>query len=113
MKVAFAGTFAAQLVEPVRSRFSVLCEVVAGDEAGVLPQLADADVLVSMGLTSAMAAAAPRLRLVQVPGAGLDRIDHSALRPGTYLANAYGHEVGIAEYAIGAMIAFARDFGRL
>src|SRR3954464_6449264 len=99
MKVVFAGAFAAQLVEPVRSRFSVPCVVVAGDEAGILPQLTGADVLVSMGFTSAMAKAAPRL--VQVPGAGLDRIDRSALRPGTHLANAYGHEAGIAEYAIG------------
>ena len=60
-----------------------------------------------------MAEAAPRLRLVQVPGAGLDRIDRGALRPGTHLANAYGHEAGIAEYIIGAMIALTRSFGRL
>jgi phosphoglycerate dehydrogenase-like enzyme len=60
-----------------------------------------------------MAGAAPRLRLVQVPGAGLDRIDRGALGPGTHLANAYGHEAGIAEYIIGAMIALTRSFGRL
>jgi phosphoglycerate dehydrogenase-like enzyme len=60
-----------------------------------------------------MAAAAPRLRLVQAPGAGLDRIDRAALRPGTHLANAYGHEAGIAEYVIGAMIALTRTFARL
>src|SRR5262249_10495661 len=57
--------------------------------------------------------AAPRLRLLQVPGAGLDRIDRAALRPGVHLANAYGHATGIAEYIIGAMIALARDFERL
>jgi phosphoglycerate dehydrogenase-like enzyme len=114
MKVAFAGAFAARLVEPVRARLAVPCEVVADDdEASILPQLADADVLVSMGFTTAMAAAAPRLRLVQVPGAGLDRVERGALRPGTDLANAYGHEVGIAEYAVGAMIALSRGFGRL
>jgi len=48
-----------------------------------------------------------------VPGAGLDRIDSTALRPGTRLANAYGHEAGIAEYIIGAMIALTRSFGWL
>jgi phosphoglycerate dehydrogenase-like enzyme len=48
-----------------------------------------------------------------VPGAGLDRIDRGALRTGTHLANAYGHEAGIAEYIIGAMIALTRQFGRL
>jgi phosphoglycerate dehydrogenase-like enzyme len=66
-----------------------------------------------LAFTREMAAAAPRLRLVQVPGAGLDRIDRGALAPGTALANAYGHDVGIAEYVIGAMLALARDFCRV
>ena len=113
MKVAFAGTFAARLVEPVRSRLAMPCEMVAADEQGIVAHLPDTDILVSMAFTSTMAGAAPALRLVQVPGAGLDRIERSALPPGTHLANAYGHETGIAEYAIGAMIALTRDFGRL
>jgi phosphoglycerate dehydrogenase-like enzyme len=71
------------------------------------------EVLVTMVFTREMASAAKRLRLVQVPGAGLDRIDRSALGPGTWLANAYGHEAGIAEYALGAMLALTREFGRL
>jgi phosphoglycerate dehydrogenase-like enzyme len=66
-----------------------------------------------MGFTKQMAEAGRCLRLIQVPGAGLDRIDRSALRPGLYLANAYGHEAGIAEYVIGAMIALTRSFARL
>jgi phosphoglycerate dehydrogenase-like enzyme len=66
-----------------------------------------------MGFTKEMAAASPRLRLVQAPGAGLDRIDRSLLRPGLELANAYGHEAGIAEYIIGAMIALTRSFRRI
>src|SRR5262249_55044371 len=60
-----------------------------------------------------MAAAANRLKLVQVPGAGLDRIDRSALPAGTRLANVYGHEAGIAEYVLAAMLALTREFGRL
>ncbi|MGH7415416.1 MAG: 2-hydroxyacid dehydrogenase, partial [Candidatus Rokuibacteriota bacterium] len=47
---------------------------------------------------------------VQVPGAGLDRIDVRSLAPGIALANAYGHDVGIAEYVIGAMLAVTRRF---
>ena len=113
MKVAFAGSFAARIAEPVRARLSIPCDVIADDEAGIVARLADVDVLVSMGFSRRMAQAARRLRLVQVPGAGLDRIDRSALLPGTRLANAYGHEVGIAEYIIGAMIAMARSFSRL
>src|ERR1700710_769104 len=113
MKIAFAGAFAAQIAEPVRARLSRQFELVIEDEAGIVPHLADVDVLVSMGFSARMAEAAMRLRLVQVPGAGLDRIDRAAIRPGTLLANAYGHEVGIAEYTIGAMLSLTRSFRRL
>jgi phosphoglycerate dehydrogenase-like enzyme len=60
-----------------------------------------------------MGHSAEQLKLVQVPGAGLDRINRSALRRGTMLANAYGHETGIAEYVIGSMLALNREFARL
>jgi phosphoglycerate dehydrogenase-like enzyme len=113
MKIAFAGSFAVRFVEAVQARLSIPSAVVAGDETEILKHLPDADVLVSMGFTAAMAAAAPRLKLVQVPGAGLDRIERAALRAGTHLANAYGHDAGIAEYIIGAMIALCRSFARL
>lgn len=113
MKAAFAGSFAVRLIEPVRKRLTIPCEIVSGDEAGILYRLGDADVLVSMAFTKEMAAAGNRLRLLQVPGAGLDRIDRSQLRAGLALANAYGHEAGIAEYVIGAMIALTRSFRRL
>src|SRR5262245_8340813 len=113
LKVAFAGAFAARLVEPVRSLVTAPCELFADDESGILPRLVDADVLITMAFSRQMADAAPRLKLVQVPGAGLDRIDRSALRTETQLANVYGHETGIAEYVIGAMLALTRSFGRL
>jgi phosphoglycerate dehydrogenase-like enzyme len=113
MKIAFAGFFAIRLAGLVRSHLSIPCEVVEGDEVAILPSLDDTDVLVSMGFTRPMAEAAPRLRLVQVPGAGLDRIDRAVMRPGLRLANAYGHEAGIAEYIVGAMLALTRSFGSL
>jgi phosphoglycerate dehydrogenase-like enzyme len=74
----------------------------------MIAELADTDVLVSMGFTKGMAEAGPNLQLVQVPGAGLDRIDRAALRSGVYLANTFGHEVGIAEYVVGCMLAQTR-----
>jgi phosphoglycerate dehydrogenase-like enzyme len=113
MKVAFAGSFAVRLAESVQARLAVPCEVISEAETHISPHLADVDVLVSMDFTKAMAEAGRRLRLIQVPGAGLDRIDRSALRPGIYLANAYGHEAGIAEYVIGTMIALTRSFARI
>ena len=47
IKIVFAGSFAARLAEPVRSRLSVPCEVIAGDETGILACLDEAAVLVS------------------------------------------------------------------
>jgi phosphoglycerate dehydrogenase-like enzyme len=113
LRVAFAGTFSASLEAVVRSHLRVPCDVVLADEAAVASRLSDVDVLVTLAFTREMGAAAKRLKLVQVPGAGLDRIDRAALPAGTALANAYGHEVGIAEYVLGAMLASTRGFSRL
>src|SRR5215831_6407513 len=98
LRIAFAGTVSSTLEPAVRARLTAPCEVVIVDEAGVVPRLSDVDVLVTLAFTREMAAAAKRLKLVQVPGAGLDRIDRAALPAGTALANVYGHEVGIAEF---------------
>ncbi|HVH80368.1 MAG TPA: 2-hydroxyacid dehydrogenase [Stellaceae bacterium] len=113
LRVAFAGTFPASLEQPVRRHLTIPCEIVAASEADILPRLPETEVLVTMGLTAAMGQMSSRLRLVQVPGAGVDRIDRSALPAGALLANAYGHETGIAEYVIGAMLALTREFSRL
>jgi phosphoglycerate dehydrogenase-like enzyme len=113
LHIAFAGTFSASLERPVRSRLTTPCDVIVGDEIGIVPRLADVDVLVTLAFTRQMGETGRRLKLVQVPGAGLDRIDRAALPAGASLANVYGHEVGIAEYVIGVMLALTRDFGRL
>src|SRR3989442_7970468 len=113
LQVAFAGTFSASLRPPVRARLAMPCDVIVGDEIGIVSRLSDVDVLVTLAFTREMGAAAKRLKLVQVPGAGLDRIDRSAVPLGTALANVYGHEVGIAEYVLRAILASTRGFARL
>jgi phosphoglycerate dehydrogenase-like enzyme len=111
--IGIVGAFAASLEGAICRNLTIPCEVVVSDEAGIMPRLADIDVLVTMVLTQEMGRAATRLKLVQVPGAGLDRIERSALPGGAWLANVYGHENGIAEYVLGAMLAMTRDFFRL
>src|SRR5690349_16878434 len=102
LKVGIVGIFAASLEGAIHRNLTTPCEIVTSDEAGIVPRLAEIDVLVTMVLTNEMARTCTRLKLVQVPGAGLDRIDRSALPTGAWLANVYGHESGIAEYVIGA-----------
>ena len=109
-KIGFAGAFARRFVAPLRAQISGAHEIVEADEAGIVAHMADVDLLVSMRFTREMGQAARRLKLVQVPGAGIDRIDLAALPAGTALANVYGHEAGISEYVIGAMLYLARDF---
>jgi phosphoglycerate dehydrogenase-like enzyme len=113
LRVVFMGTFPASLAAPVRRHLSIACEIAVSDEVGVISRLSEADVLVTLTLTQEIGRAATRLKLVQVPGAGLDRIDRSALPNGVALANVYGHETGIAEYVIGAMLTLTREFARV
>jgi phosphoglycerate dehydrogenase-like enzyme len=113
LRIAIAGTFAASLEQPLRRHLDVPCEIVVADETEIVPLLGGADVLISMALTAEMGRHATSLKLVQVPGAGLDRIDRAALPEGAVLANAFGHEIGIAEYVFGAMLTLTREFPRL
>ena len=82
MNVAFAGAFSARMAERVQAHLGIPCDVILADEAAIVPRMPEVDVLVTLAFTPAMGAAARRLKLVQVPGAGLDRIDRAALPPG-------------------------------
>ena len=113
LRVAFVGALSSSFADRVRAHLTVPCDFVHTDEKNVKDVLSDIDVLVTLVFTNEMGTAAKRLRLIQVPGAGLDRIDRSAMPPGTALAKVHGHETGIAEYVLGAMIAVSRDFDRV
>ncbi|WP_432879216.1 2-hydroxyacid dehydrogenase [Kribbella sp. CA-245084] len=71
----------------------------------LLVSLKSADVLVGPAFDQEMADAAPGLRLVQVAGAGTDRITAG----GVPVANTYHHEDSIAEYIVWALIALRRE----
>ena len=113
LRVAFVGPLASSFAERVRTYLSVHCEFIHTDEKNVVDAVPDVDVLVTLVFTREMAAAARRLRLIQVPGAGLDRIDRNAMPASLSLSKVHGHETGIAEYVIGAIIALSRNFDRL
>jgi phosphoglycerate dehydrogenase-like enzyme len=66
----------------------------------VLAELPRTDVLVCSAMTPAMAAAGRRLGLVQVTGAGLDKIPLADLAPGVAVANTFHHGRPIAEHVI-------------
>ncbi|MFQ5785896.1 MAG: 2-hydroxyacid dehydrogenase [Alphaproteobacteria bacterium] len=74
--------------------------------------LADADALLAMHYDAAMPPA-PKLRLLQLPGAGFDAIDFAAVPASAAICNVYGHETGIAEYVFAAMLEWVTGLSRM
>ncbi len=87
--------------------------VALSDGAGLAPlrqALPQADALISPVWQPEMAVAETRMRLIQAIGAGVDAYDTAALPAGCALCNVYEHEVPIAEYVLGAMVALTAGF---
>jgi len=79
-------------------------EALTGEEAQARPEaLADADVLVTTTIKPPVPPL-DRLRLVQVPAAGLDALDFNLIPERAAIANCFGHEPPIAEYCLFAML---------
>lgn len=65
--------------------------------------LAEADVLISLEWNKSFPPA-PKLKLIQSPGTGVDFIDFAAVPPGVRVCNCYGHAEGTAEYVMLALL---------
>ncbi|MFQ5958315.1 MAG: 2-hydroxyacid dehydrogenase [Alphaproteobacteria bacterium] len=83
----------------------------AGDDA-LAAALAEADAMVTMYYTSDTPAA-PRLRLLQLPGAGFEGIDFDAVPPACAVCNVFEHEGSIAEYVLAAMLEWVTGLSRM
>lgn len=100
---------------PLRKLLTTPWDIVVADPSDTpafSAALQTADAMVSMNWSSAMPPA-PRLRLLQLPGAGTDAISFDALPPVTTVCNAYEHEIGIAEYVMAAILGRLIDIPRM
>jgi phosphoglycerate dehydrogenase-like enzyme len=104
--------------ERLRHRLDPAWQVFAIPEAAEPGQLqdalGDADALIAFAIDQVLPPV-QRLRLVQVPGAGYDRIPVTALPRGCSLCNVYEHETSIAEYVLLGMLEWTigmRDLDR-
>ncbi|WP_406034867.1 2-hydroxyacid dehydrogenase [Nocardioides sp. NBC_00163] len=98
------------VTEPIMARFTdVLTRTGAsphqwtfawGDDPRLAEAAAAADVLVCSSTTPELLATMPRLRLVHVTGAGVDRIPLAALPADVRLANTFHHGRSIAEHVM-------------
>lgn len=95
-----AGNHRDELLEYLQTPAEIVAQPVeAATDDAFDSDIAPDDVVVSLRF-SRSDAQAPAFRLLHVPGAGLDRIDQSCLRPGTEICNVFEHEVPIAEYVL-------------
>lgn len=102
------GAYAPWLVERVRAPIEVAVAPSFRDE-DVLPLLPDAEIAITSHWSREWGSAATRLRFIQMPGAGWDKIDAAAVPAGVLVANCYEHERAIAEYVIMACLALSRQ----
>lgn len=87
-------------------------EVADSNRDDMARKLQDADAHVSMNWPADMPPA-PRLRLLQLPGAGTDDIAFEAVPPQSAVCNVYEHEIGIAEYILSAMLQWVVGIPRM
>ena len=74
------------------------------DPADVLAsRLGAADAVVTQYWTAEVPPT-PRIRLLQLPGAGFDAVDFDAVPPGCAICNVYEHEIGISEYIVATLL---------
>jgi phosphoglycerate dehydrogenase-like enzyme len=79
------------------------------DDAVLCPLVENAEVYVGYRFTPAMARAARALRLIQLSGAGYDKIPLNALAPGVRVTNTFHHERSMAEHIFMVMLALSRQ----
>jgi phosphoglycerate dehydrogenase-like enzyme len=77
----------------------------AADTAGLPAALADAEVVITTDFTPEMAALCKNLRLLVCPAAGTEGIERAALPAGVRLISGTGHEIPMAEYVMGTLVA--------
>jgi len=116
MKVVLMGIHSAANADRLRAKLDRPAEIVThlpeDPPESLAGKLVDADILVSMRVDPSLPPA-PALKLLQLPGAGYDAIDWSALPPGLPVCNVYEHEIGIGEYVMLAMLEWSIGLCRM
>jgi phosphoglycerate dehydrogenase-like enzyme len=112
MHVVFYGTSAAGFHAPVTAALAkdwTAASILPGDKQAAA-ELARADAIVA-SVFKRGAPPTPKLKLLQVGGAGYDAIEIDALPKGVTLCNVFEHEASVAEYALLAMLEWSHRLG--
>lgn len=116
MKVVLIGTlvtgYADEIAAQVKTPWTIVQLPDGSSDAAVAAALIDADAVSPIGWTPSMPPA-PKLKLLQVAGAGTDAVNMAAVPPGVTVCNAFGHDAAIGEYCLLAMMAWCHRFPEL
>lgn len=111
LNIVLYGTLVHSLDETLRRKLAVPANIMKFREnaprQAVAGAFAAADVIIALRYRDMPAA--PRLRLLQAPGAGLDQIALDEIPEGAFVCNAYGHHTAAAEYAVLGMLAWSHE----
>lgn len=112
LKIVMYGLLVYDLLDTLRSKLKTSATVTRLKENAppelMAAQLLEADVVIAVKYQRMPQA--PKLRLLQIPGAGADQINFDEVPRHAAVCNAYGHEVASGEYAVLAMLAWCHDF---
>lgn len=112
MKAILLGPESQPYGELLRTHLSTPWELVCFEalepHSAAAPDFKTADALVSVRFNGRFPPM-PALRLLQAPATGTNSIMLGAVPAAATVCNAHGHQIAVAEYAIMAMLACARD----
>jgi phosphoglycerate dehydrogenase-like enzyme len=105
------GALVYDLLEVLQRKLQIPANIFRVKENIDPVELADKMILadVVIALKYAHMPAAPRLQLLQIPGAGLDQIKFEQVPPQATICNAYGHDVAGGEYVVMSMLAWCHQ----
>lgn len=112
LNILLYGVLVYDLLEVLQRKLNCRAEIFRLKENASPNELAEhlarADIVIALSY-SAMPLA-PNMRLLQIPGAGLDQIKFSEVPSRAAICNAYGHDVAGGEYVVLSMLAWCHEF---
>lgn len=112
LKIVLYGVLVYDLLDTLQAKLQTPATIVRLKENVprdlLTEHLRDADVVIALNYQGM--SPAPKMRLLQIPGAGTDQINFDEVPPHVTVCNVYGHDIAGGEYVVLAMLAWCHEF---
>ena len=112
IKIVLYGVLVYDLLDTLQAKLKTPATISRLKENAASAELAEhmlsADVVIALKYQHMPPA--PKMRLLQIPGAGTDQINFDEVPRQATVCNAYGHDIAGGEYVVLAMLAWCHDF---